>query len=388
MKTLKQVKKYPVIIIFFTILYLLFIADMLAPTRDISQLENRKLAQKPPFTLTSFTSNEWTFKYGEYIRDQFIFRDNWVTAHSIMEAAQGKIESNGVWFARDGYLIARNDGWSTAQATLFPANIDAVCQLAQRHPGKVTTMIVPSPANILSDLLIARPHQVDENAMTDEMLAQMTEAGASVIDLRDRFFAQHQAGEQVFYRTDHHWTTDGGALTAYLTFCELKGLTPQPPPETLRVEVPDFFGTNFAKTRRPFTQQDTLVFYNLPNQMTTHSLQNDGTTQQTVSGLMDLPKLEEYDKYAAFLYGNKGYQEIEGNGEGSILVIKDSYGNSFIPYLIENYARVGVIDLRAWVAVDDTIAQGNYDEILVLYSFAAFSEDAYISRMSSERQAG
>ena len=103
--------------------------------------------------------------------------------------------------------------------------------------------------------------------------------------------------------------------------------------------------------------------------------------------LMAYDQLDTFDKYGAFLHGNNGYSVIEGNGAGSILVVKDSYGNSFVPYLVENYAKIGVIDLRAWVdPIDDTIAGDGYDEILVLYSFDSFSQDAYVSRLADSKQ--
>lgn len=388
MKTVKQIKKYPLITIFFVFIAAFMILDALTPDKESSELENRTLAQSPAFSFGSLTENVWTKNYGEYIRDQFFMRDTWVELHGILQAAQGKLEAGGVWLARDNYQIAKNDTFSDIQNRLFPANIQFVAQLAQRHAGNVHAMIIPSPANILSDLLPVAPYQIDENSMMDDMFAEMQANGVATIDLRPSFTFAHNQGRQIYYRTDHHWTTDGGALIAYEEFCSALELSTSLPNSALRTEIPNFYGTNYSKTLWPFTVPDTLVYYNLDNSMDIYDLRinEDGTTY--TADLMDEEKLSVYDKYAAFLHGNNFYSEIEGTGEGSVLVIKDSYGNSFVPYLLANYARIGVIDLRGGRTdtLDAIIEQGGYEDILVLYSFASFTEDSGVRFMGDDSQ--
>lgn len=375
MSVLKEAKKYPIIILFFAVLAIFTIIDFVKPTKEMSEIENRRLTQAPAFTWSSFTENKWTMQYGEFVRDQFVLRDGWMQMHSLFEAAQGKLESGGVWLAQNHYQIASNTGWSTTQKERFPRNTQVVGQLAGRFPGKVYAMVVPSPAGMMSNLLRYNPPQVDEDALMDELYASMQAAGVHTVDLRESYRQALAGGQQVYYRTDHHWTTDGGARMAYEAYCEATGRRPLLPNAALRTEVPNFLGTNYSKTLWPGTLADTLVYYDLPNAMRVYKLETSGGTTQTDTTLMDKAKLDSYDKYAAFLQGNNGYSVIQGNGTGSILVIKDSYGNSFVPYLVESYATIGVIDLRAWGPVDDTIREGNYDEILVLYSFASFTED-------------
>lgn len=385
MSYLKQLKKYPIIAGFFLFLAVMCIVDLFIPDKAVSEFENRELAQNPAFSVQKLFNNEWTQEYGEYVRDQFVLRDEWVSMYGALEMAQGKLEDGGVWFADDGYLIAKNDSWSETQQRLFPANVNAVAQLAGAFPGKVQAMLIPSPANILSDKLpqFWQPHQIDENARLDEAFATLQAAGAGVIDLRGSFTAADQAGEQVYYRTDHHWTTDGGARIAYQAYCEAVGLVYTLPDESLRVDVPGFYGTNYAKTKRPGIQADILTYYNLPNTMSIEVTDGKGGfITQTGQPIMNDEALQPMDKYAAFLHGNNRYTSISGNGEGRVLVFKDSYGNSFVPYLVENYAQVDVIDLRSWPSGEsilEFVEAGAYDDILVLYSFAAFSEDAEVA---------
>lgn len=404
-KGLRAYLRHPIIFLFFGFLAIFVIADLITPDRETSQLENRSLTQAPNFETASFAGapantaeigekyeafsdewKRWATAYGEYTKDQLLFRDEWVGMQSFFESAQGKLENGGVWFGKDGYLIAKNDVFTNFQQNSLPVNTTAVCELAERHPGKVSTMIIPSPANILSDKLRWSPPQINENAMLDDIFVDFTDAGAQVIDLRPTFLASEETGEQLYYQTDHHWTTSGGAWLAYNALCESAGRAPIAPPKELLTELPDFLGTNYSKSRHFGTQSEPLYYYDFPNTLTVYKYKSDDTLQEEAGPLMDTAKLDEYDKYGAFLRGNNGYSVLEGNGEGSILVIKDSYGNSFVPYLIESYGTIGIIDLRAWFTVDDVIEEGAYDEILVLYSFDSFSSDAYARRMATSIQ--
>ena len=104
-------------------------------------------------------------------------------------------------------------------------------------------------------------------------------------------------------------------------------------------------------------------------------------TEGTTTGLYDTDKLNVYDKYAMFLHGNNGLSRVEGDGSGKILVIKDSYANCFVPYLTANYAAVDVVDFRNYnYGLDQLIADNDYDQILVLYSFDSFKGDPYLYR--------
>ncbi len=382
-ETLRNLRHFPLILLFFAAIAIYSIADTLAPSREFSEMENRTLTQAPAFDPAAFFNNQWTKEFGEYTKDQFLFRDEWIGLQSFLETAQGKLENNGVWFANNDYLIAKNTVFTEAQTRTLALNTEALASLAQRHPGQVSAMIVPSPANILSSELRYNPPQVDENTLLDETYAQLTAAGAKTIDLRPSFNDAVTSG-QLYYRTDHHWTTTGGAYKAYRAFSYANGQTPVAPEESFLRSVPNFFGTNYAKARKFSEAPDVLEYYDLPYTLTVYKPDGNGGYTEEPGPMMDAAKLDTYDKYGAFLRGNNGYSVLEGSGEGSILVVKDSYGNSFIPYLTQNYAKIGIIDLRAWFEVDKTFAEGGYDEILVLYSFDNFTTDTNAVRMMAE----
>ena len=135
-------------------------------------------------------------------------------------------------------------------------------------------------------------------------------------------------------------------------------------------------------------ENDTITYYPFENPMTIYQITGEAQYEpQTTESLINTDKFQTRDMYAAFLDGNNGYSVIEGNGTGSILVVKDSYANSFIPYLTENYAKIGVVDFRNFkYGLDSTIEKEGYDEVLILYNFQTFIADTnliYISRPST-----
>ena len=85
---LEQIKKYPLAICFAVVILGGMLLDMTATNRPRSELENRTLAQRPKMTAESVLDNTFSMKYEEYINDQFIYRDQWITLKSVAETGQ------------------------------------------------------------------------------------------------------------------------------------------------------------------------------------------------------------------------------------------------------------------------------------------------------------
>lgn len=119
----------------------------------------------------------------------------------------------------------------------------------------------------------------------------------------------------------------------------------------------DFQGTHYSATRLWNVENDEITYYPLDSLMTIYKITGEAAYEpETTENIVNVQKFDTRDKYAAFLDGNNGYSTIEGRGRGSILVVKDSYANSFVPYLTENYAKIGVVDFRNFkYGLDSTI---------------------------------
>ena len=374
---------YASLILFFALLFGFSVLNVFWPKRTLSELENRKLAQLPSFSWNAMFSGDLFEDFSSYVQDQVAFRDGWIDLQSDFNAlCLQKVEQNGILLGKDHWMFTKNFG--TPDTKQLDKNVKAVAEFGTRYPGRVTFLLAPSASVIYPEELPFAAPMVDENSMLDDIFAAVSPS-ASVIDLRPVYTAAKE--DYLYYRTDHHWTTHGAYL-AYQQFCALKGLTTFDLSAHEAVEVPDFYGTHYSSTRFWNVEPDTITYYPLDNPMTVYQVNGeaDFSTAETAN-MIDTAKFDTRDKYAAFLGGNNGYSVIEGDGEGSILVIKDSYANSFVPYLTANYAKIGVIDFRNYsFGPDSIIEQEGYDQILVLYNFQTFLTDTkviYLNRPSS-----
>ncbi len=369
----------------------LAIGSLCAPEREVSELENRRLAAMPKFAVSAFESGAWAADLQEYAQDHIVGRDLWIDLSSrVNTEIFRQTEQGGILLGDEGWMFSKPPAADPAAEGRFAKNVSAVAEFAGRYGERVTFIPVPSSALVYEERVPAGALRLDENALLDRAIGA-AEGLCGVIDLRGPF-AEAREAVQLYYKTDHHWTTDGAYL-AYLAYCGQKGLTPADLSRRARREVPGFLGTHYMASRWHRAEADTLAYYDWDQTETVFEINGeDQFTPVRQTGLMAEEKLAGADKYGAFLGGNGGYVELTGSGTGKVLVIKDSYANCFVPFLTENYETVGVIDFRNFpYGPDALIAERGYEEIIVLYSFSNFMEDShlvYLNRPGTSRRGG
>ena len=366
--------------VFLTLFILvLTIADIAVPDKDIAEIENKVLSHIPALNTASLRNGTWTKDYGVYVQDQFVMRDLWITAHSALETeVLRKVETGGMLLdTKSGMQYSRLFGLTDTETLQWEKNSSAFAAFCGRHDG-ITVMFVPSASQLKGTPLPAGAPSVDENALMDSLLNMLPD-NVRAIDLR-KIMADSSGSAQVFYRNDHHWTTDGAEL-AYRAFCDEKAVIPD---ISLRREQPGFMGTSYSKSRWVHAQPDSLVWYDLPAEMTIYQTEGENRfTEKSQGSLYNPEALASYDKYAFFLHGNNGYSRIKGSGEGKILLIKDSFANCFVPFLTESYETTDVIDLRNYqYSPDSLIDSEKYDEILILYGLQTLFTDTSIINLN------
>ena len=164
--------------------------------------------------------------------------------------------------------------------------------------------------------------------------------------------AQH-ADEYLYFRTDHHWT-QLGAYYAYTKFCEAAGFEAEPLDSFQTGEYQNFVGSMYTFTSGyPQSQvlkdnPDTLTYY-LPQVETHAKYYADATLQNGVPISVVYTKLSEQttNKYLCFIGGDTPVCIIDSAAEGGVcMVLKESYGNAFVPFLTSHYSKIIVIDPR------------------------------------------
>lgn len=200
-QSFKSLKSYPVVLLFFVFLFGFMVLDMLWPKREKSELENRPLQQVPAFSWRALFNNEWTADYGDYVKDQFAFRDAWIDLKARSEYFLGKTENGDVIFApdEDGTMMFTKFYSLGNNESSYLANAQAVVSFAQRHEGKVTFLLAPSASVIYKEKLPAGVPLADEESYLDNIF-EVTAPYARNLDLRQLF--RDHADEYIYYRTD------------------------------------------------------------------------------------------------------------------------------------------------------------------------------------------
>lgn len=406
---MKKILQYPIAVLFALFISVFFLVDIFNSDRAFSEFENTSLAQKPAFSWSSFVDGSFGSKYVKYINEQFLGRDNWISMKAVADMGLGRIESHGVTYGDDHYLMEKleivedqnypaNAGTNIVKQTALDRSNGMVSSFLQMYDQPITFSLVPNSYAILEDEVPTGFPGADQQAYTQQIYRTLSEADdqLEIVDFSDAL-SQHK-DEYIYYRTDHHWTTLG-AYYAYVAYCEQKGLTPVSLEELKENKVEDFYGTFYSKAKRPSQPADTITWYdvdvdefafvaNLQQDKQLAQLgevvQEDGLELLRVDGMMDQRKFEVRDKYAAFMWGNSGYVKIKSShnlnhqeGKTSrLLLFKDSYANSMIPYLTYNYDEIIVVDLRYMAKSTKELMQEEFDDIFVMYNFSTYVSGA------------
>lgn len=152
--------------------------------------------------------------------------------------------------------------------------------------------------------------------------------------------------EHIYFCSDHHWTALG-AYYAYAEFARSVGLEPTPIADMKKVLLnPEWQGTAYSMTGDERTKEfsDELYAY-LPTKENTMTIYPKNGSASTKNGCIRT----SYKSYTAFIDGDNPYTIIsvpENPSDMKILVLKDSYGCAFVPYLCEHYSTIIVADPR------------------------------------------
>ena len=195
------------------------LVNIVWPKRTQLELENRKAAQLPAFSVSTLLDGSWQSGFARWMQDQFSLRDAAVnTQRAADEVLFRKAEEGGILLGKDRWMFTKLFTVDDATRKQLAKNVQAVSEFAANHPGKVTFLLAPSASVIYPEKLPAGAPMVDENAMLDDIFAKVGQS-ADVIDLRGTF--TDLKDEYLYFKTDHHWTPNG-AYRAYesgLTVC-------------------------------------------------------------------------------------------------------------------------------------------------------------------------
>ncbi|WP_251445277.1 DHHW family protein [Vermiculatibacterium agrestimuris] len=356
-------------------LFLGFSANALTPDKTFSDVENRTLAQRPQATVRNVLSGAFMADYETYTIDQFPGRDYWVAAKAWSERLIGKQENNGVYFCDGSTLITRFDAPDQKR---LESNLNYINTFAQKSTAPVTVGLIPTAAKIWADKLPQGAPNYDQALVISQAQQGLT------VPVQDftAALAPH-SGEAIFYRTDHHWTSLG-AYYAYAALGPTLGYEPLPLETYTRTTVStEFYGTVFSSSGVRWVEPDEMDIY-VPEEgitVVSHTYDASGNPVAEPRQLYDESYLAKKDKYSMFLGGQQalGVVTTPNTDKPKLLLIRDSYSDSLVPFLTPHFSEIHLIDLRYYkLSTSQYIADNGIDQALVLYSVPNFAESSLV----------
>ena len=365
------------------ILLLFGVMIVLTPDRDFSENENRVLATLPAFHLQDFWSGDYQENLEQAVDDQMVCRDQFTALATDMMQKLGYHDIGGAYLG-SGQTYLTKITVDDIDMFRYMENLRYVEYLSEEYPEKVSLMLVPSAGTILNDRLpkYAPFYHADSMYHAAEVVCDTT----NVLDLRKAMQLQNEilksenSDSEVYFRTDHHWTLPG-AYQGYAVYSTAKKREPLEYQEFQPEKITNaFYGTLYSKVLDRKVKPD--VMYAASDVGETTSVVCDGNKRKSV---YDTEKLETKDKYAYFFGGNFGEVRIQTKAEqgGTLVIFKDSFANSMVPFLLQDYEEIVMIDLRYYrESIAAYLEELEDPEILVLYEMSNFAEDVNLVKLS------
>ena len=366
-------------VLFIAFIFGLAIWFVVNPKADYSSSEKRYLQQFPETSVDTVLSGEFSEKFETYFADNFPQRNMWVGLNSYYNLGIGLNGRNGVYNSADGYLI----NVPVDKENYVRKNIRVLAEFKEKIGDvPMTVMLAPSTGYIATDKLPLIHDSYNDDTYFAETAKTLGESGVNFVDLRETFKQKYAEGVQLYYRTDHHWTTDG-AYEGYVKLCEKLGVQPADKDSFAKTAYGGFYGTTYSTSGYWLTKPDSITVYD--NQENTDKnitvkISEDGKDNHYGS-MFFYNHIDEDDKYPVFLDGNHALTEIQNKNakNGTIVVIKDSFSHSLAPFLAENYSKVVLVDLRYYKqSVSDLIKKENPEQVVALYGIDNLATDTDI----------
>ncbi len=405
------------VIIFILAIIIISIANMLAPkNQTISMVENRNLAAKTELTLESLYSGEYIRNYESYFSDHFLLRDYFVSTSKKISSLYGITRDHEVALVDfDGQNVGGGDdsnddqekNENTTQANT-KGNLlildDTVMELYKFN--ETTSKSYANMLNTISNKLgsdvklysLIAPIQIEfitEKKYKDLSDSQIDGLNFIKSNIPEQVIAvdaytpiKEHWDEYIYFRTDHHWT-GLGAYYGYTGFAKAAGITPIPIDEFKTGQAPGYLGhlSTVNPSEKVNSNPDNVIYYFPPvtSELQVYFYDKDTGEKKSYTGaVINKTYIDNDQKYGIFLGGDfpLGIIKTDSKNNKKIMVIKDSYANAFIPFLVPHYSEIYVVDPRHYKENTITLVkEKNIDDVLVLNYILTTNFQSYIDNV-------
>ena len=353
----------------------IMILNIVIPDHKQSETENRPLQTFPSLNMEHVLSGQYGKDLNTWFSDQFIFRDQNIHVKYLIQKFTGVKEIQGVYLTKRG-LIEKTSEVNKKQ---LDRNLKAINSFKENNPDlKVGFMLAPNAVSIEKDSLPKSADCLDQNKQMDDIYNRIDDS-IKKIDLRSTL--EKHKDEYLYYKTDHHWTS----LASYYSYQKLASsfkLDKTNKNDYKIYPVADSFEGTLANKTGSMNIKDEIDIY-VPKTKTDYVVTDESTNKKSRT-IYHSEALETKDQYAVFMGGNKSlfHINIDNDSNKHLLLIKDSYANSLIPFLIPEYASITVIDPRYYFDDYTRLIQNDLiTDVLFMYNSNTFVQDTSLADM-------
>lgn len=400
----------------------------------VSESEKRELTHFPTLTIGSLCSGDFFDGVNLWFSDTFPFREGMVAANAKIKSLYGfgtKIygltneKTDEIPDAPGKPVMAPVDEPETGHTEVFDENAGGKIEVDNALVQNLGTVVVVNDAGY--EVYNFNQNLADKYASIVNGAAQKLDGVADVYDIivptsvditmpdneRAKINSSSQAKaleyifgcmsdqvhsvnvynilrahrtEYIYFRTDHHWTARG-AYYAYVQFCREMQTQPKGLSAFTEYKFDGFKGSFVAETKKNAMldgHPDTVYAYDPPGETTlTYTQKNGKTMDWTV--ISDVENWTATSKYSTFIGGDNPYTIIKNASvtqPKKLLVIKESFGNAFVPFVAADFSEVHVVDYRYWNgSVPSFVRQNGIDTVLYINNVSATRNSSLLNAL-------
>lgn len=352
---MKALRKYLFVGAFVFILFGYSFLSILQKDKTFSEIENKILSKSPKLTIESIKSGSYMKDFDKYVVDQFPDRIKIIWLKNKLMNSLGYSEFKNIYIGKTGRMLEK----FKTNLDIVNSNLEIMNKMKDYFDIESVGMFIPNSIAIYKE-------ELPFYAITDSQESLLNYISNNY---KGEFYTPYSAlmdnkNDYIYFNTDHHWT-QLGAKIMYEDYYDKK------------VEMnyekvsSNFLGTYYSKVLINKNKADEIYSYaDLKNYEIEHDEQNS-------MSLYDESKLKGKNKYQYFMNGDPAISLIKGEGEGEILIFKDSFAHCYIPFLTKEYSKIHVIDPRySNLDIVEYIKENNnIEKIYYIYSLTTLNSN-------------
>ena len=361
-------KKLIIVAVFCGYIFFFFISYFVTEPKEFSNLENRKLSKLPEFNKESVISASYMKDLESYMNDQIASKDAFVRHSVSIKYAWGNSLINGVYYFPDGRYIQD----FKLNRDQLEKNIGLINDFVEKNPQKyIYFLLVPNASYVYQEEYECPAS--DSQSLAISLIKDQLSSEVKFIDISDEL--RKDKSDMLYFKTDHHWS-QAGAYIGYKAICDEMGVKANDSSHYEIKTYPDFYGSLYSKVPVYMAKGDDFSLYlNKDNVYNVEIPENNSS----FNDVYNYDNLSKKDMYTTYLDGNHAMVHITSEAENKekILVVKDSYAHALIPFLVDTYGDIYMLDLRYFhnESVTEFMEKNEIKKLIFIYNIDFINSD-------------